>query len=246
MHGIAQPAALPLVSIEPWLALARRSVPGAVSRNVAANAVVAQTGQRAAVFLVESGVLVLMAATGAGRCSLVAAVGAGEVFGEESLSAFVSGLSADDVRACSGARPWGPFQPEARALGPARVLSMPAEGLRWACLRDPILAAGLSWRLADAAQRMGRRLAATLSMPVAGRVAGALWELARVGGRRTPIGVRIELPVTQELLGSLAGATRESVNRALRTLASEGCIRRVGRTYVLPPEPDHGLLGRPR
>jgi CRP/FNR family cyclic AMP-dependent transcriptional regulator len=237
MNVIAQPAPLPLTSADLWPARARRSVPGAVSRDVPAGAEVIQDELWRPVFVVESGIF-LLATAGGGCGALLSALGAGEVFGHESLSAFLPGREAGGVAPCPVQPPAPRSQPQARALVPSRVLSIPAEGLRRACLRDPVLSAGLAWRLADRSEQLSRRLTVALTQPVAGRVAEALRELARVGARPSALGFSIELPVTQELLASLAGATRESVNRALRTLYAQGRVRRIGRTFVLPPGRD--------
>jgi CRP-like cAMP-binding protein len=237
MNVIAQPAPLSLMSAELWLARARRSVPGAVSRDIPAGAVVIQDERWRPVFVVESGIF-LLATAGGGPSTILTALGAGEVFGHESLSTFLPEPEAGGLTPCPVQPPAPRSQPQARALVPSRVLSIPAEGLRRASLRDPALSAGLAWRLADRSEQLSRRLTVALTQPVAARVAEALIELARVGGRPSALGVSIELPVTQELLASLAGATRESVNRALRTLCAQGCVRRIGRTFVLPAGKD--------
>ena len=70
-------------------------------------------------------------------------------------------------------------------------------------------------------------------MPVQDRVAAELRGIAWRHGRRCRDGWRVDVPLTQDLLGSLVGATRESVNRALRHLRHRGVVRRVGRCYVV-------------
>jgi predicted transcriptional regulator len=40
--------------------------------------------------------------------------------------------------------------------------------------------------------------------------------------------------MTQEDLGRMVGASRESVNRSIRSLASRGLIHRRGRSVVIP------------
>ena len=44
----------------------------------------------------------------------------------------------------------------------------------------------------------------------------------------------ISLPLTQDVLASIVGCSRESANRALRRLVAEGTIRRAGGTYIVP------------
>ena len=48
-----------------------------------------------------------------------------------------------------------------------------------------------------------------------------------------PRGTATQLPLTQEHLAGLTGATRESVNRALGELAGRGCIERTRGRYVV-------------
>ncbi|MGH7539656.1 MAG: Crp/Fnr family transcriptional regulator [Gemmatimonadota bacterium] len=69
--------------------------------------------------------------------------------------------------------------------------------------------------------------------PVAERVASRLSELAERFGRRVSGGVLVQLPLTQEDLAGLTGATRESVNRALADLAACGRITRTDEGYVV-------------
>ena len=47
-------------------------------------------------------------------------------------------------------------------------------------------------------------------------------------------GVRLALPITQEDLGRMIGASRETVNRTLATLMARNLIRTEGRRYVIP------------
>ena len=215
MHGIAHSAPLPLCSTEPWLHRVRESVPGVTSRLVAGGAVIAPVGGTDATFVVESGAVLVWATVGA-RPAVVAALGAGDVLGPEAPSAHSM------------------LRSEARALVPSRVLRLPAAGLGEACRRDGQLANDLADARVAGAERVEWRLAVALTMPVRGRVAEALRELARVGGRPTPAGMRIELPVTQELLSFMTGSTRESVNRALQKLTADGSVRRAGRTLIIP------------
>jgi hypothetical protein len=45
-------------------------------------------------------------------------------------------------------------------------------------------------------------------------------------------GLVIDLPLSQDLIASMVGATRESVNRGLRDLAAADRVRREGGAYV--------------
>ena len=70
------------------------------------------------------------------------------------------------------------------------------------------------------------------------RVRDKLIELARAHGRVGPHGIRLDFPLTHDLLGEMTGSARETVTRALDELQREGFVWRNGRTYSLhvPPE----------
>lgn len=68
--------------------------------------------------------------------------------------------------------------------------------------------------------------AAFLDVPA--RVASKLVELADSRGHATVDGVVIDLPLKQRTLAGMVGASRESVNRALRQFAQLGLIRQEG------------------
>ena len=62
-----------------------------------------------------------------------------------------------------------------------------------------------------------------LNLPV--RLAKKLIALAETHGQRTPEGLRIELKLSQGEWGDLVGATRESINKQLRTWGEAGLVR---------------------
>lgn len=70
------------------------------------------------------------------------------------------------------------------------------------------------------------------------RLRGKLLQLARTHGTVVSGGVRVELPLTHELLGQAIGSARETVTSALRTLEREGFLVREGRLYRLMISPD--------
>ena len=88
----------------------------------------------------------------------------------------------------------------------------------------------------DHKRRAHRHLVWSVTLPVAHRVVEVLRELAHAHGTEVVGGTRIDLPLSQDALSSLVGATRESVNRAVRQLTASGALRRAGRCYVLPPK----------
>jgi len=70
------------------------------------------------------------------------------------------------------------------------------------------------------------------------RVREKLIELAREHGRVGRDGIRLDFPLTHDLLGEMTGSARETVTRALDELQREGFVVRRGRTYSLCVSPD--------
>jgi len=152
----------------------------------------------------------LVVASGALRDSCVSAEGeelALGLLGPGDLATVADGRpSPSTVRALRRSR--------LRDAEPAEVPVLCAERLR----RLGALACELAWK------------------DVAARVEGCLDDLSARFGREVESGTLIDLFLTQEDLAGLVGATRESANRALRTLAASGRVRTVARgRYVLPP-----------
>ena len=70
------------------------------------------------------------------------------------------------------------------------------------------------------------------------RLREKLLQLARSHGKVVPGGVRLDLPLTHELLGEMIGSARETVTWAIAQLAREGFVRREGRAYRLSVSPE--------
>jgi CRP-like cAMP-binding protein len=70
------------------------------------------------------------------------------------------------------------------------------------------------------------------------RVREKLIELAREHGRVGRDGIRLDLPLTHDLLGEMVGSARETVTRALDELQREGFVVRRGRIYSVKLEPE--------
>jgi CRP/FNR family cyclic AMP-dependent transcriptional regulator len=169
--------------------------------------------------VVEAGALAAIATLPAGRRVMVGLLGPGDVAG---LAAMARAGSAIDC-----------FLPEVRSFGTATVRLLDPETI----LRSMVDSEVASWlldRMERRTEAAERRLAEALSMPVEERVRSALHELAAIrsapalGGAR-----RIEVPLTQDRIASMTGATRESVNRALRTLRPTGEVTVDGRRSYL-------------
>jgi CRP/FNR family cyclic AMP-dependent transcriptional regulator len=70
------------------------------------------------------------------------------------------------------------------------------------------------------------------------RVECKLLQLAREHGRVVPDGVRLDFPITHELLAEMIGSARETVSRAIDRLESAGFVVREGRSYRLQVKPE--------
>ena len=116
------------------------------------------------------------------------------------------------------------------ALCPSRLRGMALDTLLQVA-SAPEVATALIRALLRRAGNAERRYAALTTLPVEERVLSLLYHLAALRGVPCPRGVRIQLDLSQDRVASLTGTTRESVNRALRTLQRRGVVRRDGLRY---------------
>jgi CRP/FNR family transcriptional regulator len=70
------------------------------------------------------------------------------------------------------------------------------------------------------------------------RVERKLLQLAQEHGRVASDGIRLDFPITHELLAEMIGSARETVSRAIERLESTGFVVREGRSYRLQVEPE--------
>jgi CRP/FNR family cyclic AMP-dependent transcriptional regulator len=141
-----------------------------------------------------------------GRESVVALMEEGDLFGEMGL-----------------------FQPqgrsaEARALEPSTVLAVAFAPVREIYQERPELLWGVVSLLADRLRIMDDVLADSVFLDVTGRTAKRLLEIA--GDRDEFV-----LPVTQEELAAMVGASRERVNKAIASFVRLGWIAQAERRY---------------
>ncbi len=199
------------------------------------------TPPRRVVAVVTSGALLLSVGSRRGPTA-VAVLGPGDVFG---LDAFDGREGFDPAQPRDPPTTRWPVE-RATALVPSGVTLLAPEIMALQAARDPAAAWSVLSAVAGLGTRLSQRLAGIVAQPVEERLLAELRTLAARHGRSCPFGRRIELPLTQELLASLVGATRESVNRALGRLFRQGLVRRAGRGYVVvssAPAVDRGLDG---
>jgi CRP-like cAMP-binding protein len=185
------------------------------------------------VVVVEAGVCVVTTSTPDGATAVVDVLGPGEASG--------TGLFPAGFPARTGTPGDGPWH-LVRAVVASRVTVMTGQDLWGAAEPSPTRAAWLTRLVADGLRRSQARLVDALVLPVRERVLAALADLAeRFGGLPGTDGkVAIPMPVTQDLLAGLVGATRESVNRAVRSLTDLEAVEHSGRRYRVLVEPSTG------
>ena len=105
-------------------------------------------------------------------------------------------------------------------------------------LQDPDIAAALLDGLGDTLRQKHVSIANMGRLNHVDRVRVKLIELAREHGRVGKEGIRLDFPLTHDLLGEMTGSARETVTRALDELQREGFVDRHGRTYSLHMSPD--------
>lgn len=189
--------------------------PGSL-RRLRHDAVVLRQGEPSGLlFLIRSGLIRLSSVTAEGREVVVALLGAGQVFGESALLGEASPV-------------------EARAVGDSQVVAIEAASIALVVRRMPATATELLRLLASRLHQTSGALGHALSSDVSTRVTQRLRELAADHGSPTEDGVRIGVRLTQDELARMVGASREAVNRTLRSLAERDLVRTRGSAVVLP------------
>ena len=141
-----------------------------------------------------------------GRESVLALMEPGDLFGE---LAMLDGL---------------PRSAEARALEPSRVLAVPYGPVRALFEREPSLLWSVVRMLSGRMRNTDEALADSVFLDVTGRTAKRLLELA---GEKD----EFLLPVTQEELAGMVGASRERVNKAIASFIRLGWLEQHERRY---------------
>lgn len=159
-----------------------------------------------ALYIVESGRIAIGNKSFDGRESMVAMMTAGDLFGEMSLFDRM-GRSA-----------------EARALEGSVVIVVPYQALIDLWDAQPKLLWKVIALLTRRLRNMDEALADSFFLDVTGRTAKHLLELAADRDE-------FEIPITQEELAGLVGASRERVNKAISSFVKLGWIEQNERTY---------------
>ena len=172
-----------------------------------------------ALFVMESGRVAISNRSVDGRESMVALMGPGDLFGEMGLF---------DHRGRSA---------EARALEPSTVARVPYEPVRALYEREPRHLWRVVALLADRLRTMDAALADSVFLDVSGRTAKRLLELA--GDDEEFL-----LPITQEELAGMVGASRERVNKAIASFVRLGWLEQRDRRYIITNRDQLALRSR--
>jgi CRP-like cAMP-binding protein len=157
-------------------------------------------------FVVEQGRIAMANKSPDGRESVVALMEAGDVFGEFPL---FDGLGRSA---------------EARALEDSVVVAVQYADVRRVFDDDPTLLWPVVELLAARLRATDEALADSVFLDVPGRTAKRLLELAGDGDE-------FQLPVTQEELAAMVGASRERVNKAISAFVRLGWLDQRERRY---------------
>jgi CRP/FNR family cyclic AMP-dependent transcriptional regulator len=179
----------------------------AVVRSLARNEVLFQQGDpSSALYVIAQGRIAIAAQAGDGRESVIAVLEGGGLFGELPLF--------DDA----------PRSADARALIDTTVLELDYQPVREVLGERPELLWVIVRLLARRLRATNEALEDAVFLDVPARTAKRLLELA--GGQ-----TRFTLPVTQEELAAMVGASRERVNKAISLFVRLGWIEVEGRNH---------------
>lgn len=166
-----------------------------------------QDDESAALYVVISGRVAIANRSFDGRESMVALMEDGDLFGEMGLFDNGEGRSAD-----------------ARALEPSKLIELPYEPIRQLFTEQPTLLWGVVSMLSQRVRAMDNALADSVFLDVTGRTAKRLLEMA--GDEE-----EFELPLTQEELAGMVGASRERVNKSINQFIKLGWLAQTDRGY---------------
>lgn len=117
----------------------------------------------------------------------------------------------------------------------SHVVRVPRTELMALMQRSPHVSLRLIEGLASDVRALGVQQGNAVHLSVKERVASKLLELAETHGRPEGPYRRLELALTQSLLATMVGTTRENVNRALAELGASGACRLDVGHYVVEP-----------
>ena len=159
-------------------------------------------------YIITTGQVKISIPSPAGHEAVLALLSDGEFFGE---------LSLFDEK---------PHSATAQAMNNTSLLTLHRDDFLAFVRRQPEVAIKIFRVLSSRLRQTNEVLQDAAFLDIPSRVAKRLLELAESHGVRTPRGILIDLSLTQEEIAGMVGATRESVNKALRLYIDKGLISR--------------------
>lgn len=169
------------------------------------------------VVLITDGRAKVVASTDDGAEQLLGIRGPGDLVGE------LAALDLEDARRMASVI----------ALEPLSCRLVPVDEFATFLERHPRAALALLRTVADRMRDAERRRVELGSYSTSRRLARLLAELSDTYGLATDDGVRVELPLSQQELAGLVGASRESVARAFKTLRGHGLVSTGARSVTV-------------
>lgn len=186
--------------------MARVAASAVTARNLRGDIIFGEGDEPDRLFVVASGRIAISKRSVDGRESMVALMERGDLFGEMGL------FDGGDRSA------------EARALEPSELVELPYEPLKAIYQARPDLLWGVVRLLAGRLRNTDSALADSMFLDVTGRTAKRLLELAGDADE-------FALPITQEELAGMVGASRERVNKAIASFVRLRWIEQQDRRY---------------
>ncbi len=168
-----------------------------------------QDDESNAVYVVVAGRIAIANRSFDGRESMVALMEDGDLFGEMGFFTEGAGRSAD-----------------ARALEPSELIELPFGPIRELFEGQPELLWGVVSMLSQRLRSMDNALADSVFLDVTGRTAKRLLDMAGEADD-------FELPLTQEELAGMVGASRERVNKSINQFIKLGWLAQTERGYSI-------------
>jgi CRP-like cAMP-binding protein len=126
-----------------------------------------------------------------------------------------------------------PRESFAQAVRPSRVWRIPHAELRQMLDTHPRIAFSVTTQIGNRFKRIESRVAGLVFRNLRSRMAHILLELAEDFGRDEAGARLIDLPLSQQDIATLVGATRQSVNACLRELREAGLVAYRKRRFAL-------------
>jgi len=169
------------------------------------------------IYLVKYGKVRIARLTPDGKEVTVAVLGAGDIFGEETL--FDATRPRSNVAICV----------EETLLCMSR-----ADELLALLSTDPQVALNVAKILSDRLDDASGTIEDFAYSKVPDRIVHLFERLSHEHGRRTPGGIAIDVALTHGEIASAIGSTRETVSLELAKLIRAGRVKQEGRAFVLP------------